>query len=175
MRRFALCVPLVLAGSFLLLAGDAFARTREQPVQLAAAPQAEEKKPPDGNESKLSPEQRMARRFPQPIRVGDLVGLPVIDGRDSTIGYVQQVVRTADGKIRLIVPYARRLGWLRAGNDILGRRLVPVPIEAVAALGKQVAALDMSREEFDAAAAWEPSQGQPIPPNEIIRIALTKR
>ena len=173
MRCLALCAQLVLAASFFVEAG--LADAREQPVQLAAAPQAEEKKSPEGNEPKLSPEQKMARRFPQPIKVGDLVGLPVIDHRDSTIGYVQQVVRTPDGKIKLLVPYARWFGWLRSGDSILGRRLVPVPIEVVASLGKQVAALDMSREEFDAASAWEPSQGQPIPPNEIIRIGLTKR
>ena len=37
--------------------------------------------------------------FPQPIRVGDLIGLPVLDNDSSTLGYVRQVVRTPQGKI----------------------------------------------------------------------------
>ena len=29
--------------------------------------------------TELSPEERMQRRYPQPVRVGDLIGLPVLD------------------------------------------------------------------------------------------------
>ena len=42
-----------------------------------------------------TPEQRMARRFPQPVKVGDLIGLPVYDDNQSTLGYVREVVRAA--------------------------------------------------------------------------------
>src|SRR5262245_23208627 len=45
-------------------------------------------------EAKLTPEERMRRRFPQPAKVGFLVGLPVLDYDDVTIGYVRHVVRT---------------------------------------------------------------------------------
>lgn len=114
-----------------------------------------------------SPEERMRRRFPQPVKVGDLIGLPVLDDYDRTIGRVKAVVRTANGKIRLIVPYGGFLGW--------GKRPVPVPIEVVAIAGRQLAALDMPREEFDTAPTWDDSQGQPIPPTETISIALYKR
>jgi len=66
--------------------------------------------PPPANpkaveQRKLSPEETMARRFPQPVRVGDLIGLPVLDDQDSTIGYIHEVVRTPTGKIQLVVPY----------------------------------------------------------------------
>lgn len=50
-------------------------------------------------EEKLSPEERMRRRFPQPARVRDLIGLPLLDWSDNTLGYVQRVVRTRDGRI----------------------------------------------------------------------------
>ena len=101
----------------------------------------------------------MARRFPQPIRVGDLIGLPVLDWRDRTIGYVQQVVRTPTGKIQLIVPYRSWLGWFSYGRVFAwGTRPVAVPLETVAMLGRQVAALDMSREEFDAAPVFTATQ-----------------
>src|SRR5262245_59866862 len=82
-------------------------------------------------QAELSPAQKMQRRYPQPVRVGDLVGLPVLDFDDRTLGYIAAVVRTADGKIKLIVPYGDFLGWRR--------RPVAVPIEVVAIAGRQVA------------------------------------
>ena len=75
--------------------------------------------PPTGMNDAEKPmpmEERMHRRFPQSVRVGDLIGLPVLDDDDSTIGFVRQVVRTPQGKIRLIVSYSRWFGWF-------GRRL----------------------------------------------------
>ena len=44
-------------------------------------------------------EQRMRRRFPQPVRVGDLIGLPVLDDGRRILGLVPEVVRTAGNKI----------------------------------------------------------------------------
>jgi PRC-barrel domain len=115
----------------------------------------------------LSPEEKMQRRYPQPVKVGDLIGLPVLDYDDRTLGRVKSVVRTASGKVQLIVPYGGFLGFRQ--------RLVAVPIEVVAIAGRQLAALDMTRAEFDAAPAWRDPQSQPIPASEIIRIALYKR
>ena len=120
----------------------AVARAAGAPGENSSAPR---------NEPELSPEQLMARRFPQPIKVGDLVGLPVLDWEDSTIGFITQVVRTPEGKVQLIVPYSRWLGWARfASSSVWGRRLVAVPIEKVAILGRQVAALEMLRKDFAA-------------------------
>jgi hypothetical protein len=115
----------------------------------------------------LTPEEKMQRRYPQPVRVGDLIGLPVLDDADRTLGRVQSVVRTADGKIELIVPYGGLLGW--------GQRPIAVPIEAVGIAGRQLAALDMTRAEFEAAPAWTATGSQPVPAGETIRVALYRR
>lgn len=136
-----------------------------------AAPQAESK-PANQDEKSLSPAERMKRRFPQPIRVGDLVGLPMLDGRDSTLGFIEQVVRTPSGSIVLIVSYRGWLGW--APFD-WGRRPVGVPLEAVAILGRQVAALDFSREQFAAAPPFAAGEGVPLAPGDTIAIAVTRR
>jgi len=117
--------------------------------------------------AEASPEQRMQRRFPQPVRVGDLIGLPVLDFDDRTLGYVQSVVRTPAGKVVLIVPYGGVLGW--------GRRPVALPIEVVAIAGRQLAALDMTRAELDAAPAWSDPQARVLAASEIIRIGLYRR
>jgi hypothetical protein len=151
------------------------AQVVEAGAVLAATQQADS--PPTGtSEKELSPEEKMNRRFPQPVRVGDLVGLPVLDWQDSTIGYIRQVVRTPAGKIQLIVPYGRWLGWAHWGGPFdWGRRPVAVPIETVAILGRQVAALDMPREEFDAAPTYVASAATPLAPSDMIRIAITRR
>jgi hypothetical protein len=118
----------------------------------------------------------MNRRFPQPVRVGDLIGLPVLDDDDSTIGYVRDVVRTPAGKIQLVVPYSPWFGWVKAAGPFdWNRRPVAVPIETVAILARQLDALDMPREAFDAAPTFTADQATSIGRDEIIKIALGRR
>jgi hypothetical protein len=47
-------------------------------------------------------EAKWARRFPQKVKVGDLLGLPVLDDDNSTLGHVQQVVRSPEGRMGVI-------------------------------------------------------------------------
>lgn len=115
----------------------------------------------------MTPEERMNRRFPQPVRVGDLMSLRVLDDQDVTIGFVRRVVRTPQGKILLLVSQGGWLGW--------GERLVAAPIEVMAIFGRQLASLDMEPKEYASASTWAESDGTPIPDDEIIRIALTRR
>jgi sporulation protein YlmC with PRC-barrel domain len=130
----------------------------------------------DDKKKEKSPEEKMQARFPQPVRVSHLIGLPVLDFNDSTIGYVQQVVRTPDGKIRLVVPYGKRFGWARDWWPFnMGRRPVAVPIEVVAILALQIDALDMARSDFDKAPTWVAGQDQTLPPDEMIKIAVARR
>jgi PRC-barrel domain len=117
-----------------------------------------------------SPEEKMSMRFPQPIKVGDLIGLAVLDDYDLTIGYVRQVVRTPEGKIRLIVTQG---GWLGPWFSF-GSRLVAVPIEVVVILGRQLVAFDMPRQEFASAPTWSGDRS-PIAPDETIKIAIARR
>lgn len=138
-------------------------RGEGRPALVLTAGQAAPAKPlPE-----LSPEERMQRRWPQPVNVGYLIGLPVLDSDDRTLGYVQSIVRTPDGKIRLIVPYGGVLGW--------GRRPVAVPIEVVAIAGRQLAALDMTRAEFDAAPAWSDPGSRPLMPGDAVHVGLYRR
>jgi len=134
----------------------------------AAAPQDAQAKPED---KKYTPEERFERRYPQPVKVGDLIGLPVLDERDSTYGYVREVVRTPGGKIVLVVPYRGWLGW--PPTD-WGRKTVAVPIETVAILARQIAALDFSRADFAAAPPYVGTGGA-LGADETIRIAVYRR
>ena len=147
-----------------------------RPFAIAADGGTPDQGAQDKKQPEPTPEEKMQARFPQPVRTGHLIGLPVLDGNDSTIGYVQQVVKGPGGKIKLIVPYAKRFGWARDGNWLAsGRRPVAVPIETVAILALQINALDMERDAFDKASTWTPGDAQPIPPDEIIKIAVQRR
>jgi hypothetical protein len=125
--------------------------------------------PPTGTDDANKPmpmAERMNRRFPQAVRVGDLIGLPVLDDRFSTLGFVRQVVRTATGKIELIVSYSRWFGWFG--------RPVAVPIEAVGIEGRQLASLDMPRSDYAAAPTWQGQDATAFPDDATIRIALAR-
>src|SRR5262245_52520861 len=100
--------------------------TNRRPVLVLTAGPSTSTKSPDA----ISPEEKMRRRYPQPVKVGDLIGLPVLDDHDRTLGYVQNVVRTPSGKIQLVVPYGGVLGWRQ--------RLIAVPIEVVGIAGRQL-------------------------------------
>jgi hypothetical protein len=168
MTRRSLLLGLTLAAGAVPAAAEDRAAAS---VRIAQAPHGMAPAAPMPTEA----EARMQRRFPQPVRVGDLIGLPVLDDNDSTLGHVREVVRGPDGKIRLIVSYGGWLGgWLNWGG-----RPVAVPIELVGILGRQIAAIDMPRKEFATAPTWTPGAApggdQPIPAGETIRIALTRR
>jgi PRC-barrel domain len=121
----------------------------------------------DNAEDDDSPEARMNRRFPQKTTVGHLIGLPVLDDNDVTLGLVQKVVRTPEGKIKLIVSYSKWFGWFG--------RPVAVPIEVVAILGRQIDSLDMKPADYAKAPTWLQGQDKTIPDDEIIRIAIQRR
>jgi len=140
--------------------------------RLAAAPvvvaQAMVPQTGMGDADKPMPmQERMLRRFPQPVRVGDLIGLRVLDDNDSTIGFVRQVVRTPQDKIALVVAYG---GWFD-----FGARAVAVPIEVVGILGRQLASLDMPRSDYAAAPTWQAAGANVLGDDESIRIALARR
>jgi hypothetical protein len=153
-----------MALALLALASLAVAEDRAgAPIRLAQAPHDMVPQTPMPSAA----DARMQMRFPQAVRVGDLIGLPVLDDGDSTLGRVREVVRDGQGRIKLIVGYSRWWG--------LGGRPVAVPIEVVGILGRQIAAIDMPAAEFATAPTWTAGSDQPIPPNETIRIAITRR
>ena len=157
-----ICV--VIFGSALVrgaAAGDA------RVVLAQQGPRVESVNLPETFPQDESLEAKMARRFPQKVKVGDLIGLPVLDDDNATLGHVQQVVRSPEGKIKLIVTYSRWFGWFG--------RPVAVPVEAVAILGKQIASLEMPPAEYEKAPTWMAGTDRPFRESEIIRIALTRR
>jgi hypothetical protein len=123
--------------------------------------------PPAPADDGRTPEERMNARFPQKVRVGDLIGIPVQDEDDRVLGYVTAVVRKPDGKIVLVMPEG---AWLGRGG-----RPVPIPIETVAILARHLNLLDIPREDVPKLPTWDPAQGIPIGRDDVIRIAIGRR
>ena len=160
--KFVFTATALIAG--LMLPAEATTPFSNPPVVLAQA-----MVPPTGMDDANKPMpmvERMNRRFPQPVRVGDLIGLPVLDDRSSTLGSVRQVVRTAAGKTELIVSYSRWFGWFG--------RPVAVPIEVVGIEGRQLASLDMPRSDYAKAPTWQGQDATALPDDASIRIALAR-
>src|SRR5262249_3312722 len=131
------------------------------PAEGGAHTQAQEPAAPDAR----TPEERMNARFPQKVRVGDLIGIPVQDYDSRVLGYVADVVRKADGKVVLVMPEGGWWFWRRA-------RPVPIPIETVGIVARHVTLLDIPREDLPKLPTWDPAQGSSIERNEIIRLAI---
>jgi hypothetical protein len=110
--------------------------------------------------------ERYLKRFPQPARVGDLIGLPVLDLHAKTLGYVRQVVRSPAGEIKFIVGYSRWWGWFG--------RPVEVPLEVLGIEGRHLVSLDMPPGEYDAAPTWRDTGGTALPADATIRVALSR-
>jgi hypothetical protein len=108
--------------------------------------------------------ERYLKRFPQPARVGDLIGLPMLDEQMSTLGTVREVVRTKEGQIDLIVSYSRWWGWF-------GRR-VAVPLEKVGIEGRMLVSLDMDPDEYAQAPTWHDPSATALPADATVRVAL---
>lgn len=112
--------------------------------------------------------ERAARRFPQPVRVGDLIDRYVLQpvAAQHVIGRVDAVTRDESGGVVVIVRFG---GWFG-----LGTRRIAVPVEAVALLGEHVAVMDFTPQQLGDFPTVSPQQAQVIDPGETIRVGLTK-
>ena len=113
-----------------------------------------------------SPEARMARRYPQPVLVGDLMRYPLTEFDRRPMGEITHVARTPEGKIVLIVLLNHRFGW--------SRRLVAIPIEVVGIRGVEVVGIDINPAMVRALPVWTEGRDALLAPGDLIRIALTK-
>jgi hypothetical protein len=163
MRRCLITSALLAAALFVISA-----------IAMNLPAQAASTQPPStapAKEEQQSPEETMRRRWPHPARVRDLIGLPLLDWRDNTLGYVQRVVRSRDGKIQFIVRYGGWFGWIG-----WWQRPIAVPIEVIALLGPHVTLVDIGPEDLRDAPTWQPSDGSTeILGDDVIRVALTRR
>lgn len=109
----------------------------------------------------------MNRRFPQKVRVGDLIDLPLQDYDDRVLGHVTEVTQDKNGKIGLIVSHCDWFLW--------DCRQVRVPIETVVILARHLNLMDIKRDDFLNLATWSDPEETRIAPDQIIRIGIGRR
>lgn len=112
--------------------------------------------------------ERAARRFPQPVRVGDLIDRTVLQpvAAQHVLGRVDAVTRDESGGVAVIVRFG---GWFG-----FGARRIAVPVEAVALLGEHVAVMDFTPQQLGDFPTVSLSRFQVIDSRETIRVGLTK-
>ena len=131
-------------------------------VLLCAGGAQAQKPAPDGMAHEVAAE----RRFPQRVRVGDLIGHTVLRPIPSraVLGTVTQVAKTSDGKILVVIDYGGLLGF--------GARSIAVPVEAMALIGKDMEMLDFQPPQLDLFPTFTSAGTTPVAPDETILVAL---
>jgi hypothetical protein len=109
-----------------------------------------------------------ARRFPQPVRLGDLLGRQVLQPLESQpiLGRVHAVVKQPDGTIDVIVDYGGLFGWFS--------HPIAVPVDAMALLGQYMEILDFTPAQLNQFKTFDDSLATPLPPDSIIRVGLAR-
>jgi len=106
-----------------------------------------------------------AKRFPQPVRVGDLIGRRVLQPTESRqlLGSVVRVVRNDDGRLAIVIKYVGTLGF--------GGRDIAVPLDAMVLLGDELEVLDFTPEQLCGFPSYERS-GRALGADDIIHMGL---
>jgi hypothetical protein len=108
------------------------------------------------------------RRFPQPVRVGDLVGRRVLQPLESqpTLGWVRAVVKQPDGTIDVVVDYGGFFG--------LFGRPIAVPVDGMVLLGQYMEIVDFSPQQLDQFKMFAGGDTSALPPDSVIRVGLAR-
>jgi hypothetical protein len=111
---------------------------------------------------------RAVHRFPQPVRVGDLIGRDVLKPVEAqpVLGRVAAIVRRKDGGLAMIIRFGGVLG--------IGTRPIAVPVEAVALMGEFVAVMDFTPEQLSAFATDDGASDTALAAGDVIRVGIVK-
>ena len=107
-----------------------------------------------------------AKRFPQPVRVGDLIHRDVIQPVESqnVLGTVRQVVRDHDGTVVVVINYGGFLGF--------DTRPIAVPIDAMVLEGQDMEVEAFTPKQLNAFPTFSDGGTTPVPPDTIIKVGL---
>ena len=120
--------------------------------------------PPPG----MSLAESTAMRFPQPVRVGDLLGREVLRPVESqdVLGRVRGLVRDRDGRIMVVVVFGGFLGF--------GTRSIAVPVDAMVLLGQDMEIVAFTPEQLRQFPTFSPSGTTEVADDTIIKVGLAK-
>jgi hypothetical protein len=120
--------------------------------------------PPPG----MSLAESAAMRFPQPVRVGDLLGRDVLRPVESQdiLGRVRGLVRDRNGQIMVVVDFGGFLGF--------GSRLIAVSVDAMVLLGQDMEIVAFTPEQLRQFPTFSPAATTDVADDTIIKVGLAK-
>ena len=120
--------------------------------------------PPPG----MSLAQSTAMRFPQPVRVGDLIGREVLRPVESqdVLGRVRRLVRDRSGQIMVVVDFGGFLGF--------GTRPIAVPLDAMVLLGQDMEIVAYTPQQLRQFPTFSPSGTTDVANDTVIKVGLAK-
>jgi hypothetical protein len=109
-----------------------------------------------------------AMRFPQPVRVGDLLNRDVLRPVESQdiIGTVAQVVADKQGTVYVVIRCGGFLGF--------GTRLIAVPSNAMVLVGDVMEVVAYTPEELRGFPTFSSDGVTPVPSDSMIKVGLAK-
>jgi hypothetical protein len=109
-----------------------------------------------------------SRRFPQPVRVGDLLQRQVLQPLESqpTLGWVRTVVSLADGSLAVVVNYGGLYG--------LFSRPIAVPVDGMVLLGRYMEIVGYTPDQLQHFKTFDAAGTTALPPDSIIKVGLAR-
>ena len=134
------------------------------PVAQAQSPTPGGMPPPPG----MSLEQSNAMRFPQPVRVGQLLGRLVLQPVESqtVLGHVRAVVRDTKGQILVVISFGGFLG--------VGSRLIAVPLDAMVLVGEVMEVAAYTPSQLRGFATFAAPGTTPVAADTVVKVGLAK-
>ena len=120
--------------------------------------------PPPG----MSLAESAAMRFPQPVRVGDLLGREILRPVESQdiLGRVRGLVRDRDGRIVVVMDFGGFLGF--------GARPIAVPVDAMVLVGQDMEIVAFTPEQLRQFPTFSPAGTTEVANDTIIKVGLAK-
>jgi len=120
--------------------------------------------PPPG----MSLAESAAMRFPQPVRVGDLLGRDVLRPVESqdVLGRVRRLVRDRNGQIVVVVDFGGFLGF--------GSRPIAVPVDAMVLLGQDMEIVAFTPAQLRQFPTFSPADTTGVADDTVIKVGLAK-
>ena len=112
--------------------------------------------------------EKAADRFPQPVVVGTLIHHAVLQPLESQpiLGHVKQIVRAADGTIKVVVDYGGFFGF--------GARPIAVPVDAMVVSGQFMEIVEFTPDQLDKFPTYKDGTDTPLAPDATVRVPLAK-
>ena len=109
-----------------------------------------------------------AMRFPQPVRVGDLLHREVLQPVESqnVLGRVRRVVLDSKGTIEVVIDFGGFLGF--------GTRPIAVPVDAMVLLGEDMEVVAFTPQQLRKFPTLSASGTSPVPADTVIKVGLAK-